>query len=258
MRGMHFQYPPAAQTKYVGCTRGSVLDIMVDRRPESPTFLEHVEVELTADNHRAIYIAERFAHGYQVLEDLTETSYQWASSTRPEARADCATSNSVAGRHGGVPPRKARRLVNAELDATIGPILQVHAEEHGLTVSATDGDDPGLQMNLYRWVKGIGLTPRVMGNVKGLQDRDRNPETRRGFAESGARTPRWSPPSPMGPRSASSRRSSPARLAPRLSSVECHAACHRRLPVRACEPVRPGRGSRAREHRGLQRCGRRT
>jgi dTDP-4-dehydrorhamnose 3,5-epimerase len=57
-------------------TRGSVLDIIVDLRPESPTFLEHVEVELTADNHRAIYIPERFAHGYQVLEDLTETSYQ--------------------------------------------------------------------------------------------------------------------------------------------------------------------------------------
>ena len=76
MRGMHFQYPPGAETKYVRCTRGSVLDIIVDLRPESPTFLEHVEVELTADNHRAIYIPERFAHGYQVLEDLTETSYQ--------------------------------------------------------------------------------------------------------------------------------------------------------------------------------------
>jgi dTDP-4-dehydrorhamnose 3,5-epimerase len=76
MRGMHFQYPPAAEPEYVQCTRGSVLDIIVDLRPESPTFLEHVEVELTADNHRAIYIPERFAHGYQVLEDLTETSYQ--------------------------------------------------------------------------------------------------------------------------------------------------------------------------------------
>lgn len=76
VRGMHFQYPPAAETKVVRCTRGGVLDIIVDLRPESPTFLEHVEVELTADNHRAIYIPERFAHGYQTFADETETSYQ--------------------------------------------------------------------------------------------------------------------------------------------------------------------------------------
>ncbi len=76
LRGMHFQYPPAAETKVVRCTRGAVLDIIVDLRPESPTFLEHISVELTADNHRAIYIPERFAHGYQALEDDTETSYQ--------------------------------------------------------------------------------------------------------------------------------------------------------------------------------------
>ena len=67
LRGMHFQYPPAAETKVVRCTRGAVLDIIVDLRPESPTFLEHISVELTADNHRAIYIPERFAHGYQAL-----------------------------------------------------------------------------------------------------------------------------------------------------------------------------------------------
>jgi dTDP-4-dehydrorhamnose 3,5-epimerase len=76
VRGMHFQYPPAAETKVVRCTRGGVFDVIVDLRPESPTYLEHISVELTADNHRAIYIPERFAHGYQALEDETETSYQ--------------------------------------------------------------------------------------------------------------------------------------------------------------------------------------
>lgn len=76
LRGMHFQYPPAPETKLVRCTRGSILDIIVDLRPESPTYLEHVAVELSADNHRALYVPERFAHGYQVLEDTTETSYQ--------------------------------------------------------------------------------------------------------------------------------------------------------------------------------------
>jgi dTDP-4-dehydrorhamnose 3,5-epimerase len=76
VRGMHFQYPPAAETKLVRCTRGAILDIIVDLRPESPTYLRHIEVELSADNHRALYVPERFAHGYQVLEDSTETSYQ--------------------------------------------------------------------------------------------------------------------------------------------------------------------------------------
>jgi dTDP-4-dehydrorhamnose 3,5-epimerase len=76
LRGMHFQYPPAAESKLVRATRGAILDIIVDLRPESPTYLEYVAVELTADNHRALYVPERFAHGYQVLEDATETSYQ--------------------------------------------------------------------------------------------------------------------------------------------------------------------------------------
>ena len=74
-------------------------------------------------------------------------------------------------------------LMNAELDATLGPILNVYATRAGVMVSACDGDEPGLQMNLVRWVQGIGLTPRVVGNVKGLQDPYRNPETQRGFAE---------------------------------------------------------------------------
>ena len=75
LRGMHFQYPPAAETKLVRCSRGAILDIIVDLRPESPTYLQHTSVELTADNHRGIYIPERFAHGYQALEDNTETTY---------------------------------------------------------------------------------------------------------------------------------------------------------------------------------------
>src|SRR6476661_2416867 len=74
-------------------------------------------------------------------------------------------------------------LMNAELDATIGPILQTYAEKHGVVLSACDGDEPGLQMNLYRWVKSLGLTPRVVCNIKGLQDPYRNPTTQKGFAE---------------------------------------------------------------------------
>ncbi|MEZ5923174.1 MAG: dTDP-4-dehydrorhamnose 3,5-epimerase [Hyphomicrobiaceae bacterium] len=75
LRGMHFQYPPAAETKLVRCVRGAILDIIVDLRPESPTFLEHVSVELNQDNWRALYVPERFAHGYQTLSEETVTSY---------------------------------------------------------------------------------------------------------------------------------------------------------------------------------------
>jgi dTDP-4-dehydrorhamnose 3,5-epimerase len=76
LRGMHFQYPPAAETKLVRCTRGAILDIIVDLRPESPTFLQHIAIELNEDNQRALFVPERFAHGYQALRDKTETSYQ--------------------------------------------------------------------------------------------------------------------------------------------------------------------------------------
>jgi len=80
-------------------------------------------------------------------------------------------------------------LLNAEIDATIGPILQVYAEKHRVILSACDGDEPGLQINLYRWVKGLGLTPRVIGNIKGLQDPYRNPTTQKAFAEKWGQNP---------------------------------------------------------------------
>src|SRR3954463_13882360 len=80
-------------------------------------------------------------------------------------------------------------LMNAEVDATLGPILQVYADKYGVIMSPCDGDEPGVQMNLYRWVKGLGLTPRVIGNVKGLQDPYRNPTTQQGFAERWGQNP---------------------------------------------------------------------
>jgi len=80
-------------------------------------------------------------------------------------------------------------LLNAEIDATIGPILQIYAAKHGVILSAADGDEPGIQVNLYRWVKGLGLIPRVMGNIKGLQDPYRNPTTQKGFAEKWGQNP---------------------------------------------------------------------
>jgi predicted homoserine dehydrogenase-like protein len=80
-------------------------------------------------------------------------------------------------------------LMNAEIDATIGPILQTYARKHNVILSACEGDEPGVQLNLFRWVKGLGLIPRVIGNIKGLQDPYRNPTTQKGFAERWGQNP---------------------------------------------------------------------
>ena len=75
LRGMHYQCAPHAQAKIVRCTRGSVYDVIVDLRPDSPTFKEWVAFELLAENHLTICVPEGFAHGFQTLEDDTEIFY---------------------------------------------------------------------------------------------------------------------------------------------------------------------------------------
>jgi dTDP-4-dehydrorhamnose 3,5-epimerase len=106
VRGMHFQFPPKAETKLVRATRGAILDIIVDLRPESPTYLQHIAVELSADNHRALYVPERFAHGYQTLEDATETSYQVGEFYAP-------------GTEGGLSPFDPRLKLDWPLEVTV-------------------------------------------------------------------------------------------------------------------------------------------
>src|ERR1043165_3645256 len=76
LRGMHYQAPPAAEVKLVRCIRGAVWDVIVDIRPDSPTYLQHIGVELSADNHLALYVPQMFAHGYQTLTDDAEVVYQ--------------------------------------------------------------------------------------------------------------------------------------------------------------------------------------
>jgi predicted homoserine dehydrogenase-like protein len=73
--------------------------------------------------------------------------------------------------------------INCEMDATVGPILKVYADRAGVIYSNTDGDEPGVAMNMIRFVRSIGLKPMVAGNLKGLYDPYRTPETQRGFAE---------------------------------------------------------------------------
>jgi predicted homoserine dehydrogenase-like protein len=80
-------------------------------------------------------------------------------------------------------------LMNAEVDGTVGPILKTHADRAGVVLTNADGDQPGVQMNLYRFVRGIGVKPVLCGNIKGLHDPYRNPTTQAGFAERWGQNP---------------------------------------------------------------------
>jgi dTDP-4-dehydrorhamnose 3,5-epimerase len=75
IRGMHYQLPPASEPKFIRCVRGAIYDVIIDMRPESPTYLQHIGVELTAENRRAIYVPDLFAHGHQALVDDVEIFY---------------------------------------------------------------------------------------------------------------------------------------------------------------------------------------
>ena len=76
LRGMHYQAKPHEEAKLVRCTMGAIYDVIIDLRPESPTFKQWVAVELTAENRKMLYIPEGMAHGFQTLLDNTEVFYQ--------------------------------------------------------------------------------------------------------------------------------------------------------------------------------------
>jgi len=85
LRGMHYQAPPVSEPKFIRCIRGAVWDVIVDLRPDSPTYLEHIGVELSMENRRALYVPDMFAHGNQTLEDDTELLYFMGQSYTPGA-----------------------------------------------------------------------------------------------------------------------------------------------------------------------------
>ena len=87
LRGMHFQRAPHAQAKLVRCTRGAIYDVIIDLRPDAPTFKQWLGVELTAENRRMLYVPEAFAHGFQTLTDDTELYYQMSDVYAPECAA---------------------------------------------------------------------------------------------------------------------------------------------------------------------------
>ena len=85
MRGLHFQRPPFAQAKLVRCVKGAVLDVAVDIRKGSPTYGQHIAVELTEENHRQFFIPRGFAHGFAVLSDIAIFQYKCDNYYHPEA-----------------------------------------------------------------------------------------------------------------------------------------------------------------------------
>lgn len=84
LRGMHFQEAPAGEAKLVRCVRGRIYDVIIDLRPESPTYRGHFAVELTAESYRALFVPESFAHGFQSLLDETLVEYQMSEYYAPE------------------------------------------------------------------------------------------------------------------------------------------------------------------------------
>jgi dTDP-4-dehydrorhamnose 3,5-epimerase len=86
IRGLHYQLPPSSEVKLVRCTAGALLDVIVDLRPDSPTYLQSTSVQLTATNRLALYIPQMFAHGFQTLEDGTEIFYQMSEFYAPKLK----------------------------------------------------------------------------------------------------------------------------------------------------------------------------
>lgn len=120
MRGLHFQRPPYAQSKLVRCVKGAVLDVAVDIRKGSPTYGQHVAVELTADNHRQFFIPRGFAHGFAVLSDEAIFQYKCDNFYAPQADGGISILDASLNIDWQIPTEKA---ILSEKD-TKHPLLQ--------------------------------------------------------------------------------------------------------------------------------------
>ena len=132
MRGLHFQAPPFTQSKLVRCVKGKVLDVAVDIRKGSPTFGQHVAVELTEDNHRQFFVPRGFAHGFVVLSETAVFQYKCDEFYHPEADGGINIQDETLGIDWRIPVDKAilsekdlkhACLKDAELDFDINDKL---------------------------------------------------------------------------------------------------------------------------------------
>ena len=107
MRGLHFQHPPFTQSKLVRCVKGAVLDVAVDIRKDSPTYGQHVAVELTEDNHRQFFVPRGFAHGFAVLSEEAVFQYKCDNFYHPEADGGISILDTSLGIDWRIPTDKA-------------------------------------------------------------------------------------------------------------------------------------------------------
>lgn len=107
LRGLHFQKPPYAQSKLVRCVRGKVLDVAVDIRKGSPTYGQHVAVELTEDNHRQFFVPRGFAHGFAVLSEIAIFQYKCDNFYAPQADGGISIKDDTLGIDWQIPMDKA-------------------------------------------------------------------------------------------------------------------------------------------------------
>ena len=137
MRGLHFQRPPFTQSKLVRCVKGAVLDVAVDIRKGSPTFGQHVAVELTEDNHRQFFISKGFAHGFAVLSETAVFQYKCDEFYHPEADGGISIMDQSLGINWKIPTDQAllsekdtkhQMLVNFNSPFNINTNLYIESE----------------------------------------------------------------------------------------------------------------------------------
>lgn len=137
MRGLHFQRPPFTQSKLVRCVKGAVLDVAVDIRKGSPTFGQHVAVELTGDNHRQFFISKGFAHGFAVLSETAVFQYKCDEFYHPEADGGISIMDQSLGINWKIPTDQAllsekdtkhQMLVNFNSPFNINTNLYIESE----------------------------------------------------------------------------------------------------------------------------------
>lgn len=137
MRGLHFQRPPFTQSKLVRCVKGAVLDVAVDIRKGSPTFGQHVAVELTEDNHRQLFISKGFAHGFAVLSETAVFQYKCDEFYHPEADGGISIMDQSLGINWKIPTDQAllsekdtkhKMLVNFNSPFNINTNLYIESE----------------------------------------------------------------------------------------------------------------------------------
>lgn len=137
MRGLHFQRPPFTQSKLVRCVKGAVLDVAVDIRKGSPTFGQHVAVELTGDNRRQFFISKGFAHGFAVLSETAVFQYKCDEFYHPEADGGISIMDQSLGINWKIPTDQAllsekdtkhQMLVNFNSPFNINTNLYIESE----------------------------------------------------------------------------------------------------------------------------------